>query len=579
MIKNRKVSEVLLYVSLLLFVVFGISILCINSDVLYTAHNRSEFLIGSPYFDTLMSKPFGLIRYVGAWLTQFLYIPVLGIGLYLAIWGCIFFVGLKAFRLSGSAVALMLLPVACLLTSIVDLGYWIYDSTIKGYWFSQSVGYLIMLLLLWVARCTPRQWHILWYLVGFGLYPILGWFSLLFVVCLVVTDKPSWRELIGIVLLFVAANIWRSLLYNNIKQDDVVLAGLPRFVTPSDVTDSLSVPFWVLGAASILISMFGRFLAKWFVPVLCTVASIVFTLSFMYQDKNYTNEMRMVHYAEEDNWHEVLNTFTESKKPTISMVMLKNVALMHEGGLLDRSFKMGNDATTIYNPDSVHVSFLEIASSVVYYNYGMMNEGFRLSFECGEQAGFSPYYLKMLCRCALANGEKELVDRFLKLIHGHPFYSNWQPKPIDRKINELQEAYLDELTGVENSDSYIVNSVSLWNQSDSKVASEQALFYSMMRCDSRRFWKSLRNYVKLHLDEEFPLHAQEAYIMIMDKHPEEKRMMLPVSQEVYDRYKKFWSTLENLVRSGENQREIPEKMRAEFGDTYWYFNIFGRKIY
>ena len=141
----------------------------------------------------------------------------------------------------------------------------------------------------------------------------------------------------------------------------------------------------------------------------------------------------------------------------------------------------------------------------------------------------------------------------------------------------MQKSYPDELTGVENSDSYLVNGISLWYESDSKVASEQALFYAMLRCDSRRFWASLRNYVKLHMNEQFPLHAMEAYILFMDKAPEEKRMMLPVEQSVYDRYKKFWSTMESFAKPGMTLEKVGEEMRQEFGDTYWWYNIFGRK--
>ena len=55
-------------------------------------------------------------------------------------------------------------------------------------------------------------------------------------------------------------------------------------------------------------------------------------------------------------------------------------------------------------------------------------------------------------------------------------------------------------------------------------------------------------------------------------------MMMPVSQEIYDRYQDFWDTLEPLVRSGVDKNSIPAKMHEEFGDTYWYFNLFGRKI-
>ena len=574
---NSKLSGTVLYVSLLAFISFIAYLLYINQEVFYTAHDRSEFLFGAPFFHALMQKPFGLMQYVGAWLTQLFYHPALGAGVLAAIWALIFLVGVKAFRLQASASALMLLPVACLLTSVVDLGYWVYVSTIRGYWFSQSVGYLVMLLLLWAACQTPRKWHLVWYLIGFCLYPVLGWFALLFVLCLAIVEKPTWREVVGVVLLLFTPSIWHTQFYSNLKFDDVMLAGFPRFITPSDCSEHLSIPFWVLGAVSILIPLCGRYLAKWFVPVLCAVAGIVFTSSFMYRDKNYIDEMRMVRYASDDNWQEVLSMAEANHQPTTTMIFLKNIALMNEGGLLDRSFKLGNNITDIYNPDSLHVSLLDIASPLVYYNYGMMNEAIRLNFENAIQAGFSPFYLKVLSRCALACGDKELVERYTTQLHHHLFYDSWQPAPVSENIKSLQKAYPDELTGVENSDSYLVNGISLWYESDSKVASEQALLYAMLRCDSRRFWPSLRKYVELHMNEEFPVHAQEAYILFMDKAPEEKRMMLPVKQDIYERYKQFWEALESQVKPGMTIEQAGEMVREEYGDTFWWYNIFGRK--
>ena len=271
-ITKNKVSAAFLYVSLLAFLAFAVYILYINQEVLYTAHDRSEFIFGAPFFHTLMSKPFGLMQYVGAWLTQLFYHPVLGAGVLLAIWVLIFLVGIKAFRLQGkakngrvsrNASVLMLLPVACLLSSIVDLGYWIYIFSIRGYWFSQSLGYLIMLLLLWAARCTPRRWHLAWYLLAVCIYPVLGWFALLFILCLMLTEKPTWRELLGLASLLLTPFIWRALFYSDQNPDDVMLAGLPRFVTPVEKSGHLSIPFWVLGAVTILISLCGRYLAKW----------------------------------------------------------------------------------------------------------------------------------------------------------------------------------------------------------------------------------------------------------------------------------------------------------------------------
>ena len=138
MIKGNKATAIFLYVSLLAIISFVIYLLYINQEVLYTAHDRSEFIVGAPFFHTLVSKPFGLMQYAGAWLTQLFYHPALGACLLVAIWALIFLVGAKAFRLQGAAAALMLLPIACLLTSIVDLGYWIYIFSIRGYWFSPA---------------------------------------------------------------------------------------------------------------------------------------------------------------------------------------------------------------------------------------------------------------------------------------------------------------------------------------------------------------------------------------------------------------------------------------------------------
>ena len=559
---------------------FVVYILYINQEVLYAAHDRSEFLYGTPFFNSLMSRPFGLMQYVGGWLTQFFYHPALGATMLGIIWLLIFYVGKKAFRLKGSASALMLLPIACLLTSVVDLGYWIYTFSIRGYWFSQSVGFLAMLLLLWLARSTtPRKWHLVWYLLGVCFFPVLGWFALLFVLCLALAEKPSWHELLGIALLFFTAAIWHTQLYSHLKFGDVVLAGLPRFVTPADSSDRLSIPFWVLGMVSVLISLCSKYLAKWYVPVLCTVAGIVFTVSLMFQDRNYIDEMRMARYAFDDNWKEVLRIAEENKKPTTAMVFLKNVALMYEGGLLERSFAMGNEGASIYNPDSVHVSFLEIAAPLTYYNYGMLNEAFRLSFECAVQSGFSPVYLKMLARCAHANGEDQLASRYLAQLHHHPGYTHWKPGAVSETISELHNSYQDEITGVESSDGYIVTTVSLWYQSDSKVASEQALFYSMLRRDSRRFWASFRQFIKLHMGEAFPVPVAEAYILYMDKAPEEKRVMIPVNEDLYKRYKDFWKTLGELLQSGKSREAVAEQMRLGYGDTYWYYNLFSRRVY
>lgn len=95
MINKSKASDAVLYGCLLVFILFVAYLLYINQEVFYTAHDRSEFLFGTPYFNTLLSKPFGLLQYIGAWLTQLFYHPVLGTAILVAIWILIFLVGKK----------------------------------------------------------------------------------------------------------------------------------------------------------------------------------------------------------------------------------------------------------------------------------------------------------------------------------------------------------------------------------------------------------------------------------------------------------------------------------------------------
>ena len=99
MASKKTINTVSLYGSVLAFMAFVVYIFYVNQDVLYTAHERSEFLYGSTFFNRLMSQPFGAIQYVGAWLTQFFYYPALGSAMLGTLWVLIFIVGKKAFQL------------------------------------------------------------------------------------------------------------------------------------------------------------------------------------------------------------------------------------------------------------------------------------------------------------------------------------------------------------------------------------------------------------------------------------------------------------------------------------------------
>jgi hypothetical protein len=55
-------------------------------------------------------------------------------------------------------------------------------------------------------------------------------------------------------------------------------------------------------------------------------------------------------------------------------------------------------------------------------------------------------------------------------------------------------------------------------------------------------------------------------------------MMLPVEKGTYERYKQFWESLGSKAKPGMTIEKVGAEMREDYGDTYWWYNIFGRKI-
>lgn len=138
--KQKLTSLIAPALAALTFVVYAAYILVgINADVLFTAQDRNVFTSDSLFLSESIARPFGLFQYVGAYLTQFFYHPAVGASILIAIWVASALAGIKAFRLKGAWCSLMIVPVACLLASEVNTGYWVYCLPIPGYWFSPQL--------------------------------------------------------------------------------------------------------------------------------------------------------------------------------------------------------------------------------------------------------------------------------------------------------------------------------------------------------------------------------------------------------------------------------------------------------
>lgn len=574
-------AVIVVLVSYAAFVLIGI---CHN--VLITAQDRNPFAADSLYFNDLIARPFGLIEYVGGFLTQFFYYPALGATMLIAMWLLIAFAGIKAFKLEGAWRSLTIIPVACLMASVVDLGYWIYCLMIPGYWFSQTLAYLCLLLLLWASNSTPRRFRFIWYIViCFAGFPVFGWITYLFAVGFALSqlNEEAKGKIEGVVVLIaacVAPLFFRFVLYDEIPVNDIYTAGFPLFKTTTDSSLRPVYPFFILVVATVIMS-FGRVLPAlkkvpaWAAYIVVGIVSMIAVWQTIFKDANYLYEMKMTQATMSDDWQSVIRTAERTKSPSHTMVMLKNIALLNTGKLGDRSFELGNDGMDINNPDSLNVNIMHIAAPVIYYNYGKANYAMRWCMEMAVPYGFSPFYMKMFARCAQVTGEKKLAQRYINRLHSLLFYKNWQPSRVSSVVGNLYSVFTDSLdSDGSDCEPYIINSFSSKHNTKSPYCTELSLLYSMIDCNPENFWTSFADYLSMHKGRKIPTQYEEACCLFRDQSPSKVPFNISVTPSVADRYKEFMNAGSEYAQSGLDEKATRALMRKDWGGTYWWFNAF-----
>ena len=578
----------------------GIVLLGFYQDLLYTIHLRTPFIEGSLFFDDFFNEPFGLMKWVGCWLSQLCYYPLLGAIALILIWTLSYFLGLKASGLSTLWSALFLLPLSCLLLGVVGIGYWVYIIKEYGLFFSQSVAFLLMLSVLCVVKdyVLPRnRSSFIVLLIAILLYPVVGWFSFLFVLCVLpALIRTNGLKALIILLAILSPTIYKYILFDGTSNEMLWRAGFPLFDDQAVFHIRQSVPYILLAITTLAIFVFSAFgekhnersesTSKRGIYVYAVVTLLVSAISFfgvwqfMFKDYNYLAEMRMVKYSLDDNWQKVVEEAQQTSRPSRAMVVLKNIALMNTGELGDRSFQLSNDGRDIKNPDSLNVNSMQIAAPIIYYNYGKIVFATRWATEFAVTYGYSPFVLMNLCRSALAKGETKAAERYLTLLHSHLFYVDWQPKPVSPLIKELDSAFADVLdSDGNNAEHYLINIFSNSSESGWATVREIALFHSMLTGEPSLFWPCFIAFAQVEPDQVLPLHYQEAYCCFMERFPIEMPFKVKINDSTVQNYVSFRRQYQVLKDAGYDNETIGEALRGKWSGTYWWHTSFGRSRY
>lgn len=593
---------------LVALVVIAGALLIFESDQLWKVQEKNLFLCSILYLKEQIVVPGGLLTWLGTWFTQFLYYPWLGVLLLCAWWLLLMVIIKRAFQISDRWAILMLIPIAILLLTNMEMGYWIYILKLRGHFFVTTIGTTAVAALLWGFRCilsgiaNPKQrmWigAVYIFIVCALGYPLMGIYGL---AAALIMGIWSWRlstsrtgafvnSIVAILSVAAVPLFCYRYIYYQVNLANAFWAELPLFFITEE-HHTYYIPYYLLALFFVIMAVTyrtdrkaGKPMKKLYYLVCQAVVTILLVGSvytFWMKDENFHHELTMQHRIANLDWIGVLEeAVTQKDEPTRAIVMMRNIALSRIGKQGDTMFLYKNGSKDYAAPFGMRLML--VAGPMIYYQYGMLNYCNRLCIEMGVEFGFRTEDYQLLVNCALLEDDKPLARKYINILKQTIFYSDWAEqaeallghpnliaKDAEREPITHMLHYKNFLGGDEGyTENFIMTRLVTSTYTGDPIFQEQALLATLWTKDTKEFWYHFNNYVRLHPNGPIPRHIQEAaylYGKIEDRKDIEK---MPFDTAVKESFERFAATLSNY--NGRDVKEGREALSPLFSDTYYY---------
>ena len=567
------------------------ALLMFESDFLWKLQDQNLFLNTKLFFNEQMVVPGGLLSWMGTYLTQYFYYPWLGTVLLSLCWLLMMWFTKRAFKLSNQWSALTLVPVALLLLTIVDMGYWVYILKLPGHVFVGTLGTTAVAGLLWVFRALPHRFGLrLIFIVITAIlgYPFLGIYGLgatllmgLFIWNL---EQPLWQKITGSVLALAGAAIVPQLCYHLVYYQtnlaNIYYAALPLFFVTEEY-HAYYLPYYGLALFFVLMVTgeglckhitLGKF-QKWIVlgTQVLLVAGLAWGVShFWYKDENFHHELKMQRCIEQNDWQGVVaEGALQQDEPTRAIVMMRNLALSRLGRQANEMYLYKNGSKRYEAPFDMRLMLC--VGPLMYYQYGMLNYCNRLSTEMGVEFGWRVSNLKLLAKCTILNKEDSEARKYLNILKHTTFYADWAEKA--REMEELKTVahmmhYPNMLTSDGgNIEKFLMNRLAECTYADDSYFLEQTLLASLYTKDMGQFWYHFQDYSNLHPKDPMPRYFQEAAYLYGKLEGRPYIDQMPFDQSVKQSFESFMQAAE---RFDDTDVEYAREGLKAFCHTYYY---------
>ena len=586
---------------LVVLLAVAIVLLTYEANLLWKVQEKNLFLCSLLFFKEQLVVPGGMLTWLGTFFTQFLYLPWLGVLMLCAWWWLLMWLVKRTFRIANRWAILMLIPVALLLLTNMDMGYWIYMLKLRGHFFISTIGTTAVVALLWGFRCLPDKWYLraayIFVVCALG-YPLMGIYGL---AAALLIGIWSWRvsatrtaavvlTVVAILSVIAVPLFCYRYVYYQINLANIFWAELPLFFITEEYP-AYYIPYYLLALFFVILAVTYRpdhqaiKPMKKFYYLLCQGVIAILLVAGVYQfwmkDENFHRELAMQHSISKCDWTGVLEEAVRQKdEPTRAIVMMRNLALSRLGRQGNEMFLYKNGSKEYAAPFGMRLML--VAGPLIYYQYGMLNYCNRLCMEMGVEFGFRTEDYQLLVNCALLENDQPLARKYIAILKQTLFYRDWAEqaetllghpdliaKDQEREPITHMLHYKNVLSGDQgNTESFLMKQLARSTYTDDPIFQEQCLLATLWTKDIRLFWQHFNDYVRLHPQSPMPRYYQEAAYLYCMEEGRTDVASLPFDGVIKESFERFATTLSNYDGL---DVEIPRKeLYPFFGDTYYY---------
>lgn len=531
-------------ITLVAFAIIAFAYLAVRGqDLFYVVQAQDLFVYDHTHFDLISEQPGWLAAYVGSFLTQFAYYPLLGIALFVALLTLLTWLVGWAFRLPSHLSPLALVPSVLVVMFVMGWDYGIFSSRHYGNLFSPVVGLISSVLLVGLLNLLKNIWiRYACTLVAYVLlYPVLGVYALLAAVISagypMVTEvgvKTMYRRFyaLGMLVLFViVTNIEVRRLFPTFNDHFSWMAGLPYM--DFFKTQEIWIPVYITGAflflLPVIVELFGKSNPRvaYIISGIVALAAVVMVPIRSFNDSNFRTLVAVEHAYGVGEDDKVLELCVNQEKPIRSIILYRNIELWKRGQLLDKMFQYTWSSDTIHSPNERMNTY--ISGARVFQQYTFWNFSYRWAVERMVKNKPSYVDLQLMAKDIVYNHEPELADKYLSKLESTLFYKDWansQRRLLDASVLHKDSLWLlhNQICvvpkgAIDNTEycEYLLmkHFTNLYVNTETRAV--QSLAAAMVLGNEDVFWQLCLATYKAHSDQALPRHVQEAALLFAFK--------------------------------------------------------------